>query len=124
MKTYNKKQYIGDCAVALLLAAVLICVSVLYGADQSVNTKVRISKDGTEIGVYELSHTDSVYIGEVRIDIRDGRAYISDSDCPDKVCMNMHGVDKNGGGAVCIPNRIVLEPVKDNGSYITDVIVG
>lgn len=124
MKAYNKKQYIGDCVVALLLAAALICVSVLYGADKSGNAKVRISRDGTEIDVYDLSHTDSLYIDGVRIDIRDGRAYISDSDCPDKVCMNMHGVDKNGGAAVCIPNRIVLEPVKDTGSNVTDAIAG
>ena len=54
--------------------------------------------------------------------IEKGKAYIADSDCPDKVCTKMHGVDQNGGGAVCLPNRVVLEPAKHSDGI--DYIIG
>ena len=124
MRLFCLKHYIGDGVVSVVLALMLICVSVLFAVGNNDNTKVRILRDGKEEGVFDLSQNRSCDIDGVHIEIKDGRAYIHDSDCPDKVCMTMQGVAKNGGGAVCIPNRIVLEPTAENTQLGSDVIAG
>lgn len=124
MKRFCLKHYIGDGVVSVVLALILVCVSVLYAMGEKDNTKVRILHNGSEIATVDLSSDDTIFIDGVQISVSGGRAYIKSSDCPDKICMNMHGVDKNGGGAVCIPNRIVLEPISNNIASLSDAIAG
>jgi len=117
------RHYIGDALICAALAVLLILISVAFSATNNKNNdKVRVLQDGKEIAVYSLSDNVTLNINGVRIEIRDGKAFIGDSDCDDKVCMNMPGVDKSGGGSVCIPNRIVLEPLTDSDG--TDAVAG
>ena len=96
--------------VCVILVLLLIFGFIVFSASNDSNGQVRILRDGEEFAVYSLSDNVSLCVDGVCIKIENEIAVIEDSDCPDKVCTGMHGVDKNGGGAVCIPNRIVLEP--------------
>lgn len=104
------RHYVGDGVVCLILVFLLIFGFILSSVSKDDTQQVRILRDGEEIAVYKLSDSASLYVDGVHIRLRDGKAVIESSDCPDKVCTEMRGVDKNGGGAVCIPNKIVLEP--------------
>ncbi len=121
---FNRKMrlYIGDIAFCLLLAAMLVILSFLLSENGYANKKVRIISDGKEFAVLDLSQNASVEVNGVTVTVRNGKAVISDSDCSDKICMAMSGVDKNGGGAVCIPNKVVIEPVRNVEN--TDTIAG
>ncbi len=116
------RHYIGDAVICAILALLLTVGCFAFSASDDSNKKVRILKDGKELAVYNLSDNASYDIDGVHIRIYDGKATISESDCADKVCMDMPGVGKNGGGSVCIPNRIVLEPVTDTVS--SDAVAG
>ncbi len=109
--TLTRKQVVGDAVICvlLLLLAVLFAVLPMLFAKQ--NTTVRVTLDGKEVMRLPLSQNLSDYSpdGHVHIRIENGRAFISDSDCPDKICLGMHGVDASGGSAVCIPNRVAIE---------------
>lgn len=123
MKINSKaKLYFGDAMFCLLLAVLLIALSALLSQNGYVNKKVRIISDGKEFAVLDLSKNVSVEVNGVTVTIYNGKAVISDSDCSDKICMAMNGVDKNGGGAICIPNKVVLEPVRNIEN--TDTIAG
>ena len=120
-RCFTLRHYIGDAVLCGVLAALLIFGCTVLAGNGN-NKKVRILQDGEVVAVLDLSRDCSFDVGGVSIEIRDGKAVICDSDCPDKVCTKMSGVDKNGGGAVCIPNRVVLEPLSDSSG--TDAVAG
>lgn len=43
------------------------------------------------------------------IEISDGKVWIKDADCPDKVCINDGNKSKPGDILVCLPNKVVVE---------------
>ncbi len=122
-RKFSLRHYIGDALVCGVIIYVALAVSfAAAGAKKNENTCVRILCGEEKIAELPLGTDITGFaVGNVIIEISGGRAYIRESDCPDKVCMSMHGVDKNGGGAVCIPNRVILEPCK-NGDV--DIVVG
>ncbi len=52
-------------------------------------------------GLYE--YLDGAFV----LEIKNEKAYVAQSNCPDGECERMH-VDFSGGRIVCLPNRIVI----------------
>lgn len=50
------------------------------------------------------------------INIEDGKVWISDADCRDKVCVHEGAIEKVGDKLVCLPHKIIVEIEGDNGS--------
>lgn len=48
-------------------------------------------------------------LGKTSVRISSGRARIQYSPCPDKICMHMGSIGKEGGVLVCVPNRVVVQ---------------
>lgn len=69
--------------------------------------------DGVEQGRYPLSEDTTVEIrqgiGWNILQIRDGKADITEASCPDKVCVNHRPVNGQGESLVCLPNKMVVE---------------
>ena len=40
--------------------------------------------------------------------IENGEAWVSEADCPDKVCMGMGKISRNGEFIACLPNRLLV----------------
>lgn len=71
---------------------------------------IRITVDGEEYGIYYLSEDQIIPIGDTNIcEIKDGRAFMLEADCPDHLCMKQKAIDENGGTIVCLPNKVVIE---------------
>ncbi len=49
--------------------------------------------------------------GEVVIILNDHEAYIQSSDCPDQICVHAGELTKPGDGAICLPNKVVVQIV-------------
>ena len=41
--------------------------------------------------------------------IKDGRADMTDADCPDRICVNHRPVSQEGETIVCLPHKVVVE---------------
>ena len=41
--------------------------------------------------------------------IKDGQAYVSEADCPDKICVAHKPVQKKGETIICLPHKLVVE---------------
>ena len=71
----------------------------------------KISVDGTVVETLEL-HKDQEYTvkndqGGVNVFvIRDGKAWVTEASCPDKICMDQGQVSQEGEMIVCLPNRM------------------
>lgn len=103
-----------------ILMAVLIVIALaafggvsLYSHISTKEPEAVVYLDGKEKGRYPLSEDTTVEIRQESsyniLQIRDGKADITEASCPDKVCVNHRPVNGQGESLVCLPNKMVVE---------------
>ena len=113
MEQKEKKKYLRDLIIvgALLLAALLALLLVRHRQEAKTGTDAVavVSTDDRE-EVYPLNK-DGVFSlngGTNTLVIENGEAWVSEADCPDKICMGMGKISKNGEFIACLPNRVII----------------
>ena len=103
--------------ITILCAVISIGALCLYFFRTDGNT-VNIIVDGEIYGVYSLDENMIVEIltGESKtnkniIVISDGKAYVSEADCPDGICSEHRPISHNGESIICLPHKVVIEVV-------------
>ena len=102
-----------------LLAAILLSVSLfsLISAKTSFSTAARnalVYHDGTLLKSVELAKDTSFMIGEMRIEVKQGKLRIADSNCPRKICCHSGAISEPGQVITCVPNKIFIEVSSPN----------
>ncbi len=69
----------------------------------------RISVDGTFYGEMSLSRDGEMKLPGCTVMVEDGKAFVINSDCPDKVCERTGKISKSGESIICVPNRVSVE---------------
>gem|GEM_PF-78860 len=112
----------GDAVICIVIALFCaLCILGIFFYRKQDDTKEKYVKI-TVNGEVFLNHpmylysTPQRYVlptkdGQVVIDISSEEARISASDCPDQICVKQGALKKIGDGAVCLPNRIVVQIV-------------
>ena len=82
----------------------------VYGAGEGPDF---VSVTGPEgAWVYPLGSDTEISVsgplGETRVVIQGGAAFVLDSPCRDKLCVSMGRVTRHGGWIACLPNRVIL----------------
>ncbi|MBQ7793186.1 MAG: NusG domain II-containing protein [Clostridia bacterium] len=96
-----------DLAVIVL---VLVFSAAVYFLAKEESDSVSVYSDGELFGEYPLSEDTVIDInGTNTLVIFDGKAYMSEADCPDKLCMKQGKIGENGGSIICLPNRVTVE---------------
>lgn len=131
VKTTDKKHHFKN--DALLVAVILIIAMiafVIFKFTMQDGAYVTVSIDGEEKYCYSLSEDREFEIttgnnGEHLniLVIKDGKAYVSGANCPDKVCANHKAISKTGETIVCLPHKVVISIVAENVSGEPDVVV-
>ena len=69
-----------------------------------------VTVDGTEIARYPLNRDGTFVLngGSNTLLIENGEAWISEANCPDKLCMGFGKISKKGEIIVCLPNRLIV----------------
>lgn len=102
-----------------LFCAFLIGGIFIYGKVQEKKTPyVRILSDG-QVLIYsplrdfqdETEYCIETGNGKVVVRISSERAVIVSSDCPDQICVKQGELTHVGQGAICLPNKVVVEIV-------------
>lgn len=79
---------------------------------------VKITRNGSVIGEYSLYKDGVITIegdgGENTLTIKNGKADMSDADCPDKICVSHKPISKTGESIVCLPHKIVVEIISND----------
>ncbi len=101
----------------ITLIAVLIAVTVagfaalwltLDGGDVAV-----VYVDGEVWGRYRLDEDKTVEIeteyGHNVLIIKDGKADVTEADCPDRTCVSSRAVDKIGQTIICLPHKLTVK---------------
>ena len=94
-------------AVLLLVAGAVLLTMLLTRVEGSY---VRVTREGEEIGRFSLS-VDGEYSlngGTHTLVIEQGRAYMLDADCPDRVCVHTGRISYVGQSIVCLPYDVTV----------------
>ena len=113
----------------ILILGLLILGGILFAATRGNEAPgkaaVVVFVDGEEAARYPLSRngTYSLNGGTNTLVIENGYAWLSDAQCPDKLCVHMGKIHNSSGIIVCLPNRlyVTIEGVDDPD---VDVTVG
>lgn len=94
--------------VSFLLIAIISLL--IITATRSKGSYAEVYVSDTLIGEYDLDEDMeySLLDGDVTLVIKDGRAYVKHSDCPDKVCVKTGEVYRTGERIVCLPNKLTV----------------
>ena len=100
----------------LILIAAIVLVAVIsflyFSLTKKEGNTVLVNVDGKVIAEYsiakDIKEEISTQYGENTLVIKNGNAYISDADCPDKICANHRAISKTGESIACLPHKLVI----------------
>lgn len=93
---------------------------VLFGCSlDSPRTEVRSVKDDGTIE-HRISLT-GYNGGQLTMAISEGKAYMLESDCPDKICVKHRPISRAGECIICLPNRVLIEITGDDNEALDAV---
>ena len=112
--TPPKANYTRD----LILVAVLLvaALALFFGLrsrqarDTGTGAQAVVTVEGREVGRYPLSKNGTFPLngGTNILVVENGEAWVSEANCPDKVCMGMGKISRNGEFIACLPNRLLV----------------
>ena len=72
---------------------------------------VTVKVDGKVTGTYPLAKDQKIRIngGTNILTIKNGKAKMTDADCPDQLCVHQKAASKNHESIICLPNKVVVE---------------
>jgi len=102
----KKRDIILICSVLLIAIALYLVVELTKEEGARVVVKV----DGVETAEYPLSKNGKYELngGTNILIIEDGKAYLSDANCPDKLCVHQGKISKTGEVITCLPNKLTV----------------
>ena len=117
--------------IALIVVIIAVNVFILfYGGLNTVEKGQKIAyvySDNKLVGEYTLTEN---YKTEFSVEmstgsyntihIEDGKVWIHDATCPDKICLNQGKISNDGELIVCLPNRLMVQ-IKDNQETEDDI---
>ena len=113
MNQKEKKKYIRDLVlVGVLLIAAVLALFLLRNRQEKEtgNNAVVTVRTADGEATYPLNK-DGVFSlngGTNTLVIENGEAWVSEADCPDKICMGMGKISKNGEFIACLPNQVII----------------
>lgn len=109
----DKNISFPDVMIALAFIFIGIIMLLVMRKNEKSGFDINISVDGNITKTLSLDK-DMVYevvtdYGNNKIVIEDGKAYVSEADCRDKICVNYKPIDKVGDTIICLPHKLVVE---------------
>ncbi len=91
----------------------LVCLAgIIYFLGRQKGNAVSVTVDGALFGEYDLNLEQTVEIqtelGRNLLVIKDGKAFVSEADCPDGICQAHRAIQNDGEMIVCLPHKLVI----------------
>ena len=109
----GKKKVFADIILICILLVLALSVFLVVELTRREGAYVVVSIDGGEVCRYSLSEDGEFLLngGTNTLVISGGKAYISQADCPDGLCVSQGKISRTGQTVVCLPNRVMLRIV-------------
>ena len=102
----KKRDIILILSVLIVAAALFLVVEMTKKDGAGVVVKV----DGKVIAEYSLSENATYELngGTNVLVIENGKAYLKDANCPDKLCVHQGKISRTGEVITCLPNKLTV----------------
>jgi hypothetical protein len=119
-KIFGNKKLLADVILVLSLLALGLSVFLIITLTREEGSFVAVSVNGEEVCEYSLSRDGEYSLngGTNILVIENGRAYMRDADCPDRLCVHQGKKSHSGERIVCLPNRVMVEIVGDGEELV------
>ena len=113
-KKAKKTSYRRDLILAAVLLAAAVSAFLILKHRQAAKTAegpvAVVTVDGQETGRYPLSEDGTFPLngGSNILVVSGGEAWVSEANCPDKICMGMGKISLSGEFIACMPNRVLI----------------
>ena len=109
-RRFGKRDFI---LIAVLLAAAFVIWLLISRTKFAKGASAVITVDGDVYGAYPLSQNQEIPImkDEKRTNllvIKNGKADITEADCPDRLCVHQKPISMTNETIVCLPNKVVV----------------
>lgn len=126
----NKRKIRNDIILVAIIIIIAVVGFILWHLSLSEGVSVSVKINGVQTAVYPLSEDREVIIAigdneEHRnvLVIKDSRAYISEADCPDRICVKTRAVTYVGETIVCLPHKLIIEIILSDADSELDAAV-
>ena len=128
-KNFKKGLKIVDGDI-IFLSVIFICLAGFaagfYLTHQNTGASVEVTVDGKVYGTYPLDEDDEIPIrkdGKTTnlLVIKDGKADVTEADCPDKLCVHQKAISKTNETIVCLPNKVVVQVIGAGESELDSI---
>lgn len=119
--------------VLVMLSVLLIASLLLFGSFRSSgndSSDLRlVIRTQSEVLSYPLSSDRTIPVTSggytLTVEIRDGRARVANSDCPDKICQRTGWISRKGETVICAPAAVRLTVTdRRGGADDADSVIG
>lgn len=104
----------ADIALFILITVIAVTGIILMSGSGGGSAAV-IRVDGKVYRQIDLGVDQAFYIGDVKIEVKDGAIAFIESDCPHKECIRAGWLKIPGASAACLPNRISVTVEGESG---------
>ena len=91
---------------SILIVAIAFFLIVELTKEEGAGVTVKV--DGIEVAEYSLSKNGTYPLngGTNILVIENGKAYLTDANCPDKLCIHQGKISMTGETITCLPNKL------------------
>lgn len=116
----TKKSYKNDIFLILFFLIIGLGTFSFMQLHGKSGALVKFRVNNKEFGSYSLNKNQTIRIEEDDweniLEIKNGKVSMIKADCPDKICVNHAAISKKGETIVCLPHKVVIEVVDQDGT--------
>lgn len=118
-----KKKRPRQVVFLLIISALLIFSLLRLYRGREEGDSVRVTLDGVSIGEWSLDGNETISLngGTNILRIENGKVWMSEASCPDKICVREGKISRTGECITCLPNKIVVTVYKSDDTV--DLVV-
>lgn len=100
-----------------MIFLISIIIWIYFGNVRIFSPSAEIRSEGRIIATLPLDTPDEMLIttesGYNKIIISNGEIFVSEADCPDKVCVKTGAISDGGVPIICLPHRLEIRIISD-----------
>lgn len=99
----------GDIFIILSVVAVFVASIVLLFAVSKQGSRVIIKQNNKIVYDKSIAINNTVKTESNTVTIKDGKVYMSQSNCKNQICVKTNEIKKKGESIICLPNKVTVE---------------
>ena len=99
-----------DIILIASILAIAIALFLIVELTKEEGAGVTVKVDGVKVAEYSLSANGAYPLngGTNILVIENGKAYLTDANCPDKLCVHQGKISMTGETITCLPNKLTV----------------